>query len=69
MNRLSEEQVISYKETFKVFDFKSEGLIDCRDLIDILTVMGHFPSLSELSQAVAISDKEGYLNLDEFLGT
>jgi calmodulin len=66
---LDEEQILEFKEAFKLFDKDGGGSIDVEELGDAMRALGSDPDPEELQQMVDEVDEDGSgeIEFDEFL--
>lgn len=70
LHRLTDEQVLEFKEAFQAFDKKGTGSISTKELGVVLRTLGLNPSKEEIREMVEETDKDksGSIDFLEFLG-
>ena len=66
---LSDEKLKEYKESFEMFDRDKNGLINAKELGNILRSLGHEPTEADLTGLIEEhdSDRDGKIEFNEFL--
>ncbi|ELU00394.1 hypothetical protein CAPTEDRAFT_170358 [Capitella teleta] len=66
---LTEEQISSIRECFKVYDIRQTGSIPCSKLGEVMRNLGHNLARSELKelQEAVDADQSGHIEWEEFL--
>ena len=66
---LTREQVLAFKETFRLFDKDGGGSINVSEIGDVLRALGQKPTAAELAQMIKEVDADGSGDVDfsEFL--
>ncbi|XP_070504182.1 calmodulin-like [Chironomus tepperi] len=69
VDKLSAEQIQSFKEGFAMFDKDSDGSISTSELGDVMRTLGQNPTEAELQYMIneVDSDGSGSIDYDEFL--
>ena len=69
VDRLTDDKLNELKEVFEMFDRDKDGLIDAKELGNILRSMDHEPSEQELTDLISDvdSNNDGKVNFNEFL--
>lgn len=69
MDKLSTEQVETYRQVFKLFDQKKDGVISKQELGDVMRSFGRNPTEKEIDDAISSSDytANGVIDFEDFL--
>jgi len=69
VDRLTDDKLNELKEVFEMFDRDKDGLIDAKELGNILRSMDHEPSEQELLDLISDvdSNNDGKIHFNEFL--
>lgn len=70
MDKLTDEQVLEFKEAFQAFDKKGTGSISVKEIGVVLRTLGLNPSEDEIGEIIEEVDKDhsGTIDFIEFLG-
>jgi calmodulin len=68
-NSFNDEKLKEYKEAFEMFDRDRNGLINGKELGNVLRSLGHEPTEADLNALIEEqdSDKDGKIEFNEFL--
>jgi calmodulin len=68
-DNLTDEKVLELKEAFEMFDRDKDGLINSKELGNILRSLGHDPSEQELTDMImdVDSNEDGRIDFNEFM--
>ena len=66
---LTDEKMLELKEAFEMFDRDKDGLINSKELGNILRSLGHDPSDIELNDMISDvdSDEDSKIDFNEFI--
>jgi calmodulin len=68
-DNLTDEKIMEFKEAFEMFDRDKDGLINSKELGNILRSLGHDPSEQELSDMISEVDinEDKKIDFNEFM--
>ncbi len=68
--KLTEKQLLDFKETFQMFDKDGDGTINTSELATVMRSLGHMPDEEEIEEMIDDADEDGSgsINFPEFIG-